>query len=78
MENIGRIDHTLVYHILNHWDSLPDLLVSLPGSIMMCENKGRYFSMIMKRITKIKSDYLGFYSPRFRKVNNRFNYSIDN
>ena len=77
MENIGRIDHTLAFHILANWDSLPDLLLSLPGSIMISENKGRYFTMIMKKITKIKSDYAGFYAPRFRKVSASFNYSVD-
>ena len=48
LENIGRIDHTVVYHILNHWDSLPDILVNLPGTFLMSERKGRYFSAINK------------------------------
>ena len=79
MENVGRIDHTLAYHIIQNWDSLPNQLINLPGTIMMSEKKGRYFSMISKVINKgvINTTYRGFYAPRFRKVGNNFNYSID-
>jgi len=79
MENVGRIDHTLAYHIIQNWETLPDQLINLPGTIMMSEKKGRYFSMISKVIKKetIESIYRGFYAPRFRKVGNNFNYSID-
>ena len=80
LPNIGRIDHTLVYHILENWDSLPNTLVSLPGSILMCYTKGSHLSAIMKRVKTdvIKTKYFGFYSPRFRKVSPDFNYNIDN
>ena len=75
MENVGRIDHTLVYHILTHWDNLPDVLVSLPASILMCYKKGAYLSSIVKRVDITKTKYNGFFSPRFHKVNDRFNYT---
>jgi hypothetical protein len=78
LENIGRIDHTLVYHILKNWETLPDVLISLPASILMCVNKGSYLSVMMKRIDVTKTKYGGFYSPRFVKVSPNFNYSIDN
>jgi hypothetical protein len=77
LENIGRIDHTIVYHILNKWDSLDDTLVSLPGSVLMCKSKGAYLSAIKKNIKRINA-YKGYYSPRFSKVGPQFNYSIDN
>ena len=45
----------------------------------MCYRKGSYLSAIKKRIGLVKSNYKGFYSPRFHKVNpNTFNYNIDN
>jgi hypothetical protein len=75
LPNIGRIDHTLAYHILEHWDNLPDILINLPGSIMMCKKKGYYLSSIMRRLDTM-SRYRGFYSPRFHKVSRNFNYSI--
>jgi hypothetical protein len=78
LPNIGRIDHTLAYHILENWNNLPQTLVSLPGSIMMCQRKGFYLSAIIKRLGIIKTKYSGFYGPRFHKVGPRFNYNIDN
>jgi hypothetical protein len=78
MENIGRIDHTVVYHILNHWDSLPDILVNLPGTVLMSERKGRYFSAINKSLKNLDTYYKGFFAPRFKKVPSTFNYTISN
>jgi len=76
LENIGRIDHTLVYHILEHFDSLPDILISLPGTVMMSPRKGGYFSAIVRRLSTNIVKYKGFYSPRFKKVGSDFNYNI--
>ena len=75
--NVGRIDHTLVYHILNNWETLPETLISLPGSVMMCKKKGYYLSAIIKKIGIIASRYSGFYAPRFFRVGPSFNYTID-
>ena len=75
LENVGRIDHTLTYHIINNWDSLEDIIVNLPASILMCKLKGSYLNAIRKRLRELDR-WNGFFSPRFRKVGN-FNYSID-
>jgi hypothetical protein len=77
-KNIGRIDHTLVNHILLHWDCLPNILVNLPGTVLMSEKKGRYFSSINRSLKSLKTYYKGFYSPRFKKVVSNFNYNINN
>jgi len=77
LENLGRIDHTIAYHILNHWNNLDDTIVSLPGSVLMCRVKGAYLSAIKKNLKRI-GNYSGYYSPRFSKVSQEFNYSIDN
>jgi hypothetical protein len=78
LPNIGRIDHTIAYHILQHWDNLPDTLISLPGSILMCMKKGYYLNSMRRRFDSL-DHYNGFYSPRFHKVNpNTYNYTIDN
>jgi len=77
LPNIGRIDHTITYHILETWDNPADILVSLPGSIMMCRMKGAYLNYIMKNLKHVKTKYNGFYSPRFHVVSPRFNYFID-
>jgi len=77
-KNVGRTDHTLVYHILKHWDSLPDILVNLPGTVLMNEKKGKYFAAVNGSLKKLNSNYKGFFAPRFRKVSSSFNYSINN
>ena len=78
LENIGRIDHTIAYHILETWESPADIMVSLPGSVMMCRMKGAYLSYIVKNLNIIETKYKGFFSPRFHRVSRNFNYSIDN
>ena len=78
LPNIGRIDHTLVHYILENWENLPETLISLPASILMCPKKGHYLNSIRKRIDIVKERYNGFYSPRFHKVNQDFTYNIDN
>ena len=77
MENIGRIDHSLAHYIVENWENLPDTIINLPGSILMCLKKGAYLNAMRKRFDIVKERYNGFYSPRFYKVNpNTFNYSI--
>ena len=76
LDNVGRIDHTIVYHILENWDTLADVTIFLPASILMCKRKGGYLSSIRKKLETFKEKYNGYYSPRFHKVSN-FNYSID-
>jgi hypothetical protein len=75
LPNVGRIEHTIVHHILENWDTLEDTTVFLPASILMTEKKGFYLSKISSNIAKI-NNYKGFYSPRFQKVRRTFNYSI--
>jgi hypothetical protein len=78
LPNVGRIDHTLAYHIIEHFDDLPETLINLPGSVMMCQKKGAYLGAIMKRVKTLKTNYGGFYGPRFHRVSPKFNYNIDN
>jgi len=79
LPNIGRIDHTLAYYILENWENLPDTIINLPGSILMCAKKGSYLNAMKKRFNLVKEKYNGFYSPRFHRVNpETFNYTIDN
>jgi hypothetical protein len=50
LDNVGRCDHTYIYHIVQNYDSLADVTVFLPGSCDM-ENK-------IERTTKIVQDAL--------------------
>ena len=78
LPNIGRIDHTIAHYILENWETLPDTLINLPASILMCEKKGHYLNAMRKRFDIVKERYNGYFSPRFHKVNpHKFNYSLD-
>ena len=77
LPNVGRIDHTIAYHIVNNWENLDDTLISLPGSILICQHKEHYLESIIRRIKSINK-YKGFYGPRFHIVSKNFNYNIDN
>ena len=78
LPNIGRIDHTIAHYILENWENLPETLITLPASILMCAKKGHYLNAMRKRFDIVKERYNGFYSPRFHKVNPElFNYTID-
>jgi hypothetical protein len=74
LPNVGRIDHTIAYHILSNWDNLPDNLVFLPGTSVMCLKKGQYLYSIKKNLQNLKSKHRGFFAPRFYKVNEDFNF----
>ena len=76
IENLGRIDHSIAHFIVNNWDNLPDMLISLPGSILMCRKKGAYLSWMNKALRNM-DQWNGFYSPRFVRVGQNFNYHID-
>ena len=78
LPNLGRIDHTIAYHITKHWDTLPNKIIFIPASIYMCKFKGRYLEAILKRVGVVKERFKGFYGPRFHIVNPKFNYNIDN
>lgn len=32
LDNIGKCDHTYLYHIINNYNNLPDIMIFLPGS----------------------------------------------
>jgi len=34
LPNVGRCDHTYIYHIVNNYDNLADVTIFLPGSCM--------------------------------------------
>ncbi len=74
--NVGRANHTLAHYIVNNWESLPDVLVSLPGSVLLSTKKGKFFNDLKKNIEHINR-FRGFYTPRFLKVGRTYNCSFD-
>ena len=46
LENVGRCDHTYLYHIVNHYDDLTDIIIFLPGSVNIKMEKSK--TMVQK------------------------------
>jgi len=49
--NVGRCDHTYLYHIINNYDKLADINIFLPGSVNM-ENKIKKAEKLIEEIEK--------------------------
>lgn len=39
LKNVGRCDHTYLYHVVNNYDNLDDITIFLPGSVDMILKK---------------------------------------
>jgi len=76
LNNVGRINHSIVYHILTNWEYLllnsDTYLVSIPGSIKMSPYKGMYLNKLKKEMKK--KGTVSFYSPRTKIVDSSYNY----
>ena len=51
LPNVGRESHTYLYHVINHYDNLPDLTIFLPGSAEIIHKMHR----VSKVMTSIKN-----------------------
>jgi len=49
VDNVGRCDHTYVYHIIQNYDKLNNITVFLPGSTNM-ENKLEHSKLLFQKI----------------------------
>jgi hypothetical protein len=62
VDNVGRCDHTYLYHIINNYNDLADIVVFLPGSLDM-SNKIDTAERLINNITNLnKAVFLGTYS----------------
>jgi len=48
LKNVGRNDHTYLYHIVNNFDSLNNITVFLPGSVNISEKKEKSINLLNK------------------------------
>lgn len=70
LENIGRCDHTYLYHIINNYDNLSDIIVFFPGSLDLKIKK----PIAITLLTEIKSNKQAiFLSEYFENVYTKFN-----
>jgi hypothetical protein len=70
LENIGRCDHTYLYHIIENYHNLSDIIVFFPGSIDMQDKKKKGIE-ILKNIINSNFDHAyfhGHYTENLREV----------
>jgi hypothetical protein len=73
LPNVGRCDHTYLYHIVTNYNNLANITVFFPGSIDSTDNKKNNAINILKNITKYKTAiFLGTYCNSVKNTFNNF------
>jgi len=75
VENIGRCDHTYVYHIIQNYDSLNNITIFLPGSTNI-DFKLDHAKLLFKNI-KEKNKAV-FLSNKIPNLDDLYNFQLDN
>ncbi len=83
LPNVGKCDHTYLYHIINNYNNLPDIIIFLPASFYYMKFK-RYKGLRILKDTKEKekpvypvnklntSNYQSFYNFKISYFKTRF------
>lgn len=50
MPNVGRCDHTYLYHIVTNWDNLADVTIFVPGSCASAQSKWNKLQWIVSQV----------------------------
>jgi hypothetical protein len=75
LKNIGRCDHTYLYHIINNYDNLADITFFCPGSLNM-ESKINKGIRILKNVEKYKNTVIiSNYYNNLKKI--LYNFKLD-
>jgi hypothetical protein len=69
LPNIGKCDHTYLYHIINNFDNLDDILIFLPGSLNISSKKSKAIEMLERiKINNFQNAvFIGDYSRSILK-----------
>lgn len=52
LPNVGRCDHTYLYHIVHNWDRLADVTVFVPGSCAFSPSKWNKLEWVTRHVCK--------------------------
>jgi hypothetical protein len=70
LPNIGKIDHTILYHIINNYNNLKDITIFLPGSVNM-KYKYKKAKKVIELTEKINNSvYMCNKNVNFEKLKN--------
>ena len=73
VNNVGRHNETIASYIVENYDNLPDVVMFVPGTVMMTPQRGLYISQMSKNLSQLEK-FKGFYSPKFIRVGKKYNY----
>ena len=77
LQNVGRCDHTYLYHICNNYNNLSNIVVFFPGSLDINGKKQKAIN-ILENIIKKKYEQAYFIGNYCSSVKNHFkNFKID-
>lgn len=72
VKNVGRCDHTYLYHIIQNYNNLSEITVFFPGSLDLEYKKNRAIEILTFIKTKKKAFFLGNHSENLKKMFNYF------
>lgn len=76
IENVGRCDHTYLYHIVTNYNTLLNITVFLPGSLNLGYKKDKAIEILNKIKNYKYAFFIGEYSEN---IKNKFNdFKLDN
>jgi hypothetical protein len=76
LPNVGRCDHTYLYHIVNNYSQLAPITIFLPGSIQIIYKKTVAIKLINYILNTKNAVFLGFKTNNIKKYFNTF--ALDN
>ena len=76
LENVGKCDHTYLYHIIHNYDNLADINVFLPGSINM-DYKMKRATKLMYEIEKNNSSVFLYNSKNKNIKKSLYDFQLD-
>jgi hypothetical protein len=73
LPNVGRCDHTYLFHLIENYDNLSDIIVFFPGSINIEYKKPKAIQLLSKII---ENDYKNayFFGSYHHNLRNRYKY----
>jgi len=76
LPNVGRCDHTYLYHIVNNYSQLAPITIFLPGSIQLHHKKMLAIQLINHILTNKNAVFLGFKTTSIKHTFAKF--TLDN
>jgi hypothetical protein len=75
LKNVGKCDHTYLYHIVENYDNLPDVIVFLPGSTHMNYKIGKAKRILQELDKRLQSVFICTYYNDVKK--DLYNFKLD-